>query len=88
MFSDPSRSPQVAWRVHAMTALARNVGQLLSVGFDGAAAPADLLARIAAGEVGGVMLFRPNIAVPGAGGGAGGGAAGRGARRRALAGID
>ena len=48
-----------------MTALARQVGQLLSVGFDGTAAPADLLARIAAGEVGGVMLFRPNIVSPG-----------------------
>ena len=48
-----------------MTALARDVGQLLSVGFDGTAAPDDLLARIAAGEVGGVMLFRPNIASPG-----------------------
>src|SRR5687768_16751469 len=47
-----------------MTALARHVGQLLSVGFDGTAAPADLLGRIAAGEVAGVMLFRPNIASP------------------------
>ena len=40
-------------------------GQLLSVGFDGTAAPAALRARIAASEVGGVMLFRPNIADPG-----------------------
>ena len=40
-------------------------GQLLSVGFDGTVAPAALRARIAASEVGGVMLFRPNIADPG-----------------------
>ena len=40
-------------------------GQLLSVGFDGTAAPESLRARIAASEVGGVMLFRPNIADPG-----------------------
>jgi beta-N-acetylhexosaminidase len=43
---------------------ARLCGQLLSVGFDGPAPPAELLARIAASEVGGVMLFRPNIAAP------------------------
>lgn len=43
---------------------ARLCGQLLSVGFDGPTAPAELLARIAASEVGGVMLFRPNIAAP------------------------
>jgi len=40
-------------------------GQLLSVGFDGTAAPPSLRARIAASDVGGVMLFRPNIADPG-----------------------
>ena len=45
--------------------LARLCGQLLSVGFDGQAAPDDLRARIAASEVGGVMLFRPNIASAG-----------------------
>jgi beta-N-acetylhexosaminidase len=39
-------------------------GQLLSVGFDGTAAPAELLGRIGRGEVGGVMLFRPNIGSP------------------------
>ena len=42
--------------------LGRLCGQLLSVGFDGHTAPDDLLRRIAASEVGGVMLFRPNIA--------------------------
>jgi beta-N-acetylhexosaminidase len=47
-----------------MTAVARAAGQLLSVGFDGPALPDDLRARIAAGEVGGVMLFRPNIVDP------------------------
>jgi beta-N-acetylhexosaminidase len=39
-------------------------GQLLSVGFDGLAAPPELLGRIARSEVGGVMLFRPNIESP------------------------
>jgi beta-N-acetylhexosaminidase len=34
------------------------------VGFDGLAAPAELLGRIARSEVGGVMLFRPNIENP------------------------
>jgi beta-N-acetylhexosaminidase len=45
--------------------LRRLAGQLLSVGFEGTTAPAALRARIAASEVGGVMLFRPNIADPG-----------------------
>src|SRR5215831_10153517 len=45
--------------------LARLAGQLLSVGFEGVMVPASLRARIAASEVGGVMLFRPNIADPG-----------------------
>jgi beta-N-acetylhexosaminidase len=40
------------------------VGQLLSVGFEGTAVPPELAARIAASEVGGVVLFRPNIADP------------------------
>ncbi|HVT10414.1 MAG TPA: beta-N-acetylhexosaminidase [Polyangia bacterium] len=44
--------------------LAAQVGQLLSVGFDGPALPEQLRARVAASEVGGVMLFRPNIADP------------------------
>ena len=48
-----------------MTALARLAGQLLSVGFDGTAADDDLRARIAVSEIGGVMLFRPNISTPG-----------------------
>jgi beta-N-acetylhexosaminidase len=47
------------------SALARQVGQLLSVGFDGPAAPAELMARVRLGEVGGVMLFRSNIEHPG-----------------------
>jgi len=34
------------------------------VGFDGLTPPAELLLRIARSEVGGVMLFRPNIAGP------------------------
>ena len=44
--------------------IARACGQLISVGFDGTTAPGDLLARVAAGQVGSVMLFRPNIADP------------------------
>jgi beta-N-acetylhexosaminidase len=39
----------------------RLCGQLLSVGFDGTEASPELKARIVASEVGGVMLFRPNI---------------------------
>ena len=50
----------------APTSVARACGQLLSVGFDGTAASQidDLLRRVAAGEVGSVMLFRPNIVDP------------------------
>jgi beta-N-acetylhexosaminidase len=44
----------------------RACGQLLCVGFDGPAAPAELLGRIARSEVGSVVLFRPNVV--GAGG--------------------
>ncbi|HEY8927448.1 MAG TPA: beta-N-acetylhexosaminidase [Polyangia bacterium] len=47
-----------------MTALARDAGQLLSVGFEGPSLPDELRARIAASEVGSVMLFRPNIEAP------------------------
>jgi beta-N-acetylhexosaminidase len=39
-------------------------GQLLSVGFDGPTAPTELLGRIGRSEVGGVMLFRPNVVDP------------------------
>jgi beta-N-acetylhexosaminidase len=53
----------VAWTRGAMK-LAAQVGQLLSVGFDGPALPETLRARVAASEIGGVMLFRPNIADP------------------------
>ncbi|HZL20617.1 MAG TPA: beta-N-acetylhexosaminidase [Polyangia bacterium] len=48
----------------ASSSLAARCGQLISVGFEGTTAPADLLARIAASEIGGVMLFRPNIVDP------------------------
>jgi beta-N-acetylhexosaminidase len=47
-----------------MTALARAAGQLLTVGFEGPVLPDELRERIAASEVGGVMLFRPNIETP------------------------
>jgi len=46
------------------TQLRRASGQLLSVGLDGLTAPTELLDRIARSEVGGVMLFRPNIETP------------------------
>jgi beta-N-acetylhexosaminidase len=39
-----------------------DAGQVLWVGFDGAAAPADLLERIARGHVGAVVLFARNLA--------------------------
>jgi len=42
----------------------RLCGQLFSVGFEGTAAPSNLVTRIADGEVGAVMLFRPNIESP------------------------
>ncbi len=48
----------------APSSLGRLAGQLLSVGFDETVAPGELLARIAASQVGGVMLFRPNIVDP------------------------
>lgn len=41
--------------------LKRAVGQLLTVGFPGPTLPDELVRRISASEVGGVMLFRPNI---------------------------
>ena len=47
-----------------MTALARAVGQLLTVGFDGPTLPDELRERVATSQVGGVMLFRPNIQAP------------------------
>jgi beta-N-acetylhexosaminidase len=43
--------------------LRRRVGQLLVVGFDGHEPPPALLARVAAGEVGGVILFSRNFAL-------------------------
>ncbi len=44
--------------------LERAAGQLLVVGFDGVEPPPALLARIAAGEVGGVILFARNLREP------------------------
>jgi beta-N-acetylhexosaminidase len=44
--------------------LARSVGQLLTIGFDGPSLPTELRQRIFAGELGGVMLFRSNIEAP------------------------
>src|SRR4051794_8761429 len=56
--------PQSAPSPSVPSPIARACGQLISVGFDGTTAPDDLLRRVAAGEVGSVMLFRPNIADP------------------------
>src|SRR4051812_17273948 len=56
---DPLSSPGVT--LHTIRAAC---GQLLSVGFDGPTAPAELLGRIGRSEVGGVMLFRPNVVDP------------------------
>jgi beta-N-acetylhexosaminidase len=47
-----------------ISSLARACGQLISVGFEGTVAPDYLLRWIADGEVGSVMLFRPNIDGP------------------------
>jgi beta-N-acetylhexosaminidase len=41
--------------------LRRDVGKLLWVGFEGTSVPSDLRRRIAAGEVGGVVLFARNV---------------------------
>ncbi len=45
--------------------IAARCGQLLSVGFDGLRPPGALRTRIAAGQVGGVTLFSPNVESPG-----------------------
>jgi beta-N-acetylhexosaminidase len=58
---DPDEASLVARAEAAVSRLSRLCGQLLSVGFDGTTVPLDLRARIEASEVGGVMLFRPNI---------------------------
>src|ERR1700690_1449993 len=65
----PSRLPRKSRATPPMAGtasrrLARLAGQLLSVGFEGKAPPAELCARITASEVGGGMLFGPNIADP------------------------
>lgn len=44
-----------------LPSLRRQIGQRLMVAFDGTEAPADLIARTRAGEVGGIILFAPNI---------------------------
>jgi len=45
--------------------LQRQCGQLLCVGFEGSSPPPELIARIGRGEVGSVVLFRPNVESPG-----------------------
>lgn len=61
-----------------MGSAARDIGQLLWIGFEGTTAPRDLVAAIGDGDVGAVILFRRNLAIEVAGAGAilgGGGAA-------------
>lgn len=48
----------------ALARLKKAVGQLLVVGFDGLTVPVELGRRLSRVEVGGVMLFRPNIEGP------------------------
>ncbi|MEP6654129.1 MAG: beta-N-acetylhexosaminidase [Myxococcales bacterium] len=48
----------------ALARLKKAVGQLLVVGFDGLTVPVELGRRLFGVEVGGVMLFRPNIEGP------------------------
>ena len=57
-------SDPVCWVPVTPDTLRAACGQLLSVGFDGPSAPAELLGRIGRSEVGGVMLFRPNVVDP------------------------
>ena len=45
------------------TSLADDVGQLLWCGFHGTVAPAELLAQIAAGQVGAVVVFKRNLVI-------------------------
>src|SRR5690349_15982909 len=47
---------------HQGVALRKLAGQTVMSGFPGTTPPASLLARIRRGEVGGVILFGPNIA--------------------------
>jgi beta-N-acetylhexosaminidase len=61
---DRGRAASVARGRSRVSELSRRVGQLLSVGFDGTSVPPELRARIAASEVGGVVLFRPNVSDP------------------------
>jgi beta-N-acetylhexosaminidase len=56
------------------TQLARDVGQLLWIGFDGTGAPPELVRAIRGGAVGAVVLFKRNLVLGVAGGGPGGGA--------------
>jgi beta-N-acetylhexosaminidase len=57
----PSAEPTGAGAAAAASSLARLIGQKLVVRVDGTVPSADLLGRIRRGEVGGVILFGPNI---------------------------
>ena len=57
------RTGAAEWAAAAPT-LAQMIGQKLVVRMDGATPSADLLGRIRRGEVGGVILFGPNVTTP------------------------
>ena len=59
----PSASPRGV-TVRGLPTLGQLVGQKLMVRMEGATPSADLLGRIRRGEVGGVILFGPNISTP------------------------
>jgi beta-N-acetylhexosaminidase len=61
----PCAITPVSWHAARVTdSLSVACGQLISVGFEGTSVPASLRARIAAGEVGGVTVFGPNLEAP------------------------
>ena len=65
--SAPSAAPSASPRgvtVVGLPTLGQMIGQKLMVRMEGATPSADLLGRIGRGEVGGVILFGPNITTP------------------------
>ncbi len=65
VLADRLAIPAASWHAAWVTdSLSVACGQLISVGFEGTSVPAGLRARIAAGEVGGVTVFGPNLEAP------------------------
>jgi beta-N-acetylhexosaminidase len=58
------QAPSVPESAAAAPTLAQLIGQKLVVRMDGATPSADLLGRIRRGEVGGIILFGPNVTTP------------------------